>query len=135
MTVDAPKQGGRPTAPIILANFREAGRKENKSRRKYYQCKHCFPDVDSTGETMEHRDNALLQHLAEKCPEASSEIKSAARRAMMEKKGISLIDAPTDGSSSKSVITPGAQTSKKRKGNDLNQFFDHPLSPSHQFKS
>lgn len=65
---------GRPPAKILTDYFKPLEKLDNKSNRRFYECKYCGPN--GAGKWIEGRDNKPLKHILV-CPEATQAARNA----------------------------------------------------------
>ncbi|VDC01418.1 unnamed protein product [Peniophora sp. CBMAI 1063] len=90
----------RQPPPVVLANFTRGEKLDNSSNHYYFSCNACSQEDDSPGRRIEHRDNALLEHLANKCSKADSSRRRAALLALEQQGKHTKVKAPAKAKSS-----------------------------------
>lgn len=123
--------GGHPPAAYITDNFDRIDKKDNKSNRYYFQCKHC----GLQSEKIENRDNLLALHLIDvkKCSKAPNDARAQARTFLLGK-GVETgppILTPgdvDDAANSTAKSQPGIVVAKKRKLGPLDGFVDQAMT-------
>ncbi|KAJ7449769.1 hypothetical protein B0H11DRAFT_1743512, partial [Mycena galericulata] len=130
---------GRKTAGFLTNHFSRLEKTENRSGRYKWKCNYCGDNPNSCGASIEGRDNALPQHLADsrKCPNAPSTARAAALRFIAEKKKTSESTEDTqsarDTDNTIIIVDDAAETQpnpKKRKAiqGTLSGFVDHAMT-------
>ncbi|KAJ7656016.1 hypothetical protein DFH06DRAFT_992033, partial [Mycena polygramma] len=129
---------GRKPAAFNTNHFTQVGKKQDRSQRWLWKCKHCGDEPDSKGASLEGRDNLLPRHIADsrECPNAPSTARQEALRFMADKKKT---DEPTTSQGKEggnSVIDvdaldatgAGVTVSRKRKAGTLDNYVDHTMT-------
>ena len=134
----------RAPHPLISGHFQEVGSVQNKSNRKYYECKYC-----DNPKKIENRDNKCLIHLSDagKCPNTPEDVRKAAlqaikgKRQSIEGKIIESVfqDDPhgdNDIGMDSDVAYGSSSSSRKRKApSGVQSWVDNALTPAQQEKA
>jgi len=122
--------GGRPPAKILTDHFKPLEKLDNKSNRRFYECKYCGPS--GTGARIEGRDHQPLKHIIFKCQHAPQEAKNTVR-AYLAVKAPELLPEPIEGNLT-STTNPGLTSgnSAKRPRGTLIGYTDAALTPAQQ---
>jgi hypothetical protein len=125
------KRGGHPLDAFVAEHFTKIGEWHPKTKRWHMQCNYC----PSERPPIEHRDTRCMQHISnpQNCPNVPEDIRLEARRLLMQKGGIEVVEPSDDENMSasdraqKKVKGPGGQVIAMKKGG-MDAFLDRVMS-------